>query len=63
MSVDDAQAGSSWNPWSFIPPQFNLGAALTRGQVEARPRRQAGDPLGKRSPRDAGRSLIRNWTR
>jgi len=35
MSFDHAEAGSSWNPWSLIPPEFNLGAALTRGQVEA----------------------------
>jgi acyl-coenzyme A synthetase/AMP-(fatty) acid ligase len=24
----------TWKPWSFIPQQFNLGAALTQGQVE-----------------------------
>ena len=34
MCLDDSQVGP-WNPWSFIPPEFNLGAALTRGQVEA----------------------------
>ncbi len=26
---------SDWNPWSVIPPEFNLGTALTRGQVAA----------------------------
>jgi len=35
MVFDDAQAGSRWNPWSLIPAEFNLGEALTRGQVEA----------------------------
>jgi acetyl-CoA synthetase len=24
----------TWNPWSFVPPRYNLGVALTRGQVE-----------------------------
>jgi acetyl-CoA synthetase len=24
-----------WDPWSFIPAEYNLGAALTRGQVKA----------------------------
>jgi acyl-coenzyme A synthetase/AMP-(fatty) acid ligase len=35
MCFDDPQAGSDWNPWSSIPPEFNLGEALTRTQVEA----------------------------
>ncbi len=26
---------SSWNPWSVIPEQYNLGVALTAGQVQA----------------------------
>jgi acetyl-CoA synthetase len=25
---------STWDPWSFVPPDYNLGVALTRGQVE-----------------------------
>src|SRR5208283_1730468 len=35
MCFDDSPVRSSWNPWSSIPPEFNLGGALTRGQVEA----------------------------
>src|SRR3954468_6907824 len=35
MSFDDPHAGSDWDPWSSIPPEFNLGEALTRAQVEA----------------------------
>ena len=35
MCFDDPQVGSDWNPWSLIPPEFNLGEALTRAQVEA----------------------------
>jgi acetyl-CoA synthetase len=35
MSSDDQDASSEWNPWSAIPPEFNLGAALSRTQVEA----------------------------
>ena len=35
MCFDDSPVRSSWNPWSLIPPEFNLGEALTRGQVEA----------------------------
>ena len=35
MCFDDSPVRSSWNPWSSIPPEFNLGEALTRGQVEA----------------------------
>jgi acetyl-CoA synthetase len=27
------QLHRSWNPWSFIPPEYNLGVALTKGQV------------------------------
>jgi acyl-coenzyme A synthetase/AMP-(fatty) acid ligase len=26
---------STWNPWSFIPARYNLGVALTQGQVLA----------------------------
>jgi acyl-coenzyme A synthetase/AMP-(fatty) acid ligase len=35
MSFDDTNVESSWNPWSSIPAEFNLGVALTRGQVVA----------------------------
>ncbi|MFI5457184.1 MAG: acyl-CoA synthetase [Isosphaerales bacterium] len=35
MRFEESQVASSWNPWSFIPLEFNLGEALTRGQVEA----------------------------
>jgi benzoate-CoA ligase family protein len=35
MRFDDPQVGSDWNPWISIPPEFNLGEALTRAQVEA----------------------------
>jgi acyl-coenzyme A synthetase/AMP-(fatty) acid ligase len=34
MLVDYEQLWRTWDPWSFIPPQYNLGVALTRGQVE-----------------------------
>src|SRR5260370_26933481 len=35
MCFDPSQVMSSWNPWSLIPPEVNLGEALTRTQVEA----------------------------
>lgn len=35
MGFDYAQVWSSWDPWKNIPEEYNLGAALTRGQVEA----------------------------
>src|SRR5690348_5043803 len=35
MGFDDSRVGSRWDPWNFIPPEYNLGEALTRGQVEA----------------------------
>jgi acetyl-CoA synthetase len=35
MSLDEPQDGSDWNPWSAIPPEYNLGESLTRAQVEA----------------------------
>jgi len=35
MDVHDEEVRSSWNPWSFIPRTYNLGWALSRGQVEA----------------------------
>jgi hypothetical protein len=28
MCSEDPQDGSDWNPWSSIPPEFNLGEAL-----------------------------------
>jgi acetyl-CoA synthetase len=34
MSLDNFQAGP-WDPWSFVPAEFNLGAALTQRQVAA----------------------------
>ncbi|HYT94631.1 MAG TPA: acyl-CoA synthetase [Gemmataceae bacterium] len=34
MSLDYAELCRSWDPWSVIPSQYNLGVALTRGQVE-----------------------------
>jgi acyl-coenzyme A synthetase/AMP-(fatty) acid ligase len=35
MSLDDALVASSWDPWRMIPREYNLGEALTRGQVAA----------------------------
>src|SRR5579863_5474153 len=35
MSFDYSRTWSSWNPWSAIPAEYNLGEALTRGQVQA----------------------------
>jgi acetyl-CoA synthetase len=35
MCLDGSQVESVWNPWSAIPPEYNLGEALTRAQVEA----------------------------
>lgn len=35
MSFDYSKIWSSWNPWSAIPPEYNLGEALTSGQVRA----------------------------
>src|SRR4051812_20496013 len=35
MCSDEPQVGPDSNPWSSIPPEFNLGEALTRAQVEA----------------------------
>jgi acetyl-CoA synthetase len=35
MCFDDSLVGSDWNLWSSIPPEFNLGDALTRAQVDA----------------------------
>jgi acyl-coenzyme A synthetase/AMP-(fatty) acid ligase len=34
MANDDSALWSSWDPWSFIPAEYNLGVALTRGQVQ-----------------------------
>ena len=33
MSPDHAAVEERWDPWSFIPPFYNLGVALTAGQV------------------------------
>ncbi len=35
MSFEYSRIWSNWNPWSGIPAQYNLGEALTRGQVQA----------------------------
>ena len=29
MCFEDSQVGSDWNPWSLIPPEFNLGGLLS----------------------------------
>ena len=34
MPLDYEALYRTWNPWSFIPAEYNLGIALTRGQVE-----------------------------
>jgi acetyl-CoA synthetase len=33
MSLPYEELCRTWNPWSFIPPHYNLGVALTHGQV------------------------------
>jgi acetyl-CoA synthetase len=33
MSLDYEAICRRWDPWSFIPAEYNLGTALTRGQV------------------------------
>src|SRR5262245_21100840 len=33
MSLDYEDIWRRWDPWSFIPAEYNLGTALTRGQV------------------------------
>jgi acyl-coenzyme A synthetase/AMP-(fatty) acid ligase len=35
MDIRESPVYSSWNPWSFIPAEYNLGWALSRGQVDA----------------------------
>src|SRR4051812_39712354 len=35
MSPDKLQDGPEWDPWAAIPPEYNLGEALTRAQVDA----------------------------
>jgi len=35
MSFADEHDWSNWDPWSFIPERYNLGVALTAGQVAA----------------------------
>lgn len=35
MGFDYHQIWPSWNPWAGIPEEYNLGAALTQGQVRA----------------------------
>jgi acetyl-CoA synthetase len=34
MSLDYELLCRTWDPWALIPEQYNLGVALTRGQVE-----------------------------
>jgi acyl-coenzyme A synthetase/AMP-(fatty) acid ligase len=34
MALDYEHLCRTWDPWSFIPEQYNLGVHLTRGQVE-----------------------------
>jgi acetyl-CoA synthetase len=34
MSLDYEHLCRTWDPWRFIPERYNLGVALTRGQVE-----------------------------
>jgi acyl-coenzyme A synthetase/AMP-(fatty) acid ligase len=33
MGPGDATVSNDWDPWKFIPPEYNLGTALTLGQV------------------------------
>ncbi|MCI0464044.1 MAG: acyl-CoA synthetase [Gemmataceae bacterium] len=35
MTLDYQALCQSWDPWSCIPPRYNLGVHLTRGQVES----------------------------
>lgn len=35
MGWDYVTVASNWNPWAGIPERYNLGVALTRGQVDA----------------------------
>src|SRR5260370_19847911 len=35
MDFDYDYNWSAWDPWAGIPDEYNLGAALTRGQVAA----------------------------
>ena len=35
MSFDYSGVWSNWDPWRSIPAEYNLGEALTRGQVQA----------------------------
>ena len=34
MAPDTDALDQPWDPWRFIPLEYNLGVALTRGQVE-----------------------------
>ena len=34
MVLDYEQLCRTWNPWSFIPADYNLGTALTYAQVQ-----------------------------
>src|SRR6516165_6542233 len=35
MPFDYSQIWSAWDPWAGIPAEYNLGDALTAGQVRA----------------------------
>jgi acetyl-CoA synthetase len=35
MALDYEAVCQAWDPWKGIPPNYNLGAALTRGQMQA----------------------------
>src|SRR5262245_26923100 len=35
MAFDYEQIWTTWDPWRGIPQDFNLGVALTHGQVQA----------------------------
>jgi acetyl-CoA synthetase len=34
MATDEERQPATWDPWAWIPAEYNLGVALTRGQVE-----------------------------
>lgn len=35
MTFDRNASAAAWDPWRFVPERYNLGVALSRGQVEA----------------------------
>ncbi|HEY3963222.1 MAG TPA: AMP-binding protein [Planctomycetaceae bacterium] len=56
MSFDYSRVWSNWDPWRSIPAEYNLGEALTRGQVQA----DRGDVVALHWENAAGAS--RAWT-